>query len=263
MKINNIREMANLLFSFDWSGSIRIDLLVMEMIESISQLSPSLKEEYIDALADPNTKYHERFLREIENKIKQNADCPILSVSEGVDGNYIIRQVGPRGDLYSAAIEKINSFEKNGRNKGVWFEKFCIAFLADFGITCALTKNSNDKGIDIFGSYKSNVNGGIGKLIVNEDIYILGQAKYFSEKVDTPVIRKLVGDTIFIRFNELEYIEVKHNAVHLMVFSRTGFTEPAIEFARKNKIELFDQSRIAHLIANNPDVKWKCLNVGN
>ncbi|PYG50070.1 restriction endonuclease [Pantoea sp. AG1095] len=263
MKYKDIRFLINILFSYHWEGRVRSDYLFMELIDSMDDISLSNKEEYIDALTDPNSSHHERFLKDILKKIKQNEDCPIISLHDEADGIYLSKKINDRDSLFISVIKKIESFELHGKRKGFWFELFCIAFLRDFGIECKSTQNSNDKGIDIFGSYKTNLNNFIGKLIVNEDIYILGQAKYFLEKVDTPVIRKLVGDTIFIRFDEVEYIEIKHNAVHLMVFSRNGFTDPAIEFAKKNKIELFDQSRIAHLIANNPDATWSCLSVGN
>lgn len=263
MKVNEIRQFVDVLFSQQWEGTLRIDSLIINIIENSSIYSDSQKEKYIDSLGDPLARSFHTLIREVERKIEQNIDCPVVSLTDESDGYFVEKILGDHDGLYLDAIERIESYEKFGKNKGLWFERFCIAFLKDFGVSCKSTNGSNDKGIDIFGSYRTSLNCNIGKLILNEDIYILGQAKYFSEKVDTPVIRKLVGDTIFVRFDELEYVEIKHNAVHLMVFSRNGFTGPALDFAKKNKIELFDKSRIAHLIANNPNLKWSCLDVGN
>lgn len=263
MKAKEIRQFIDLLFSHQWEGKSRIDYLILKIIEHSSIYSHSDKERYIDSLVDLNSRGFDVLIREIRKKIEQNVDCPVISLTEEADGYFVEKTLGDHNGLYQDVIRRIESYESFGKKKGEWFERFCIAFLIDFGISCKSTQSSNDKGIDIFGSYKTSLNCNVGKLIINEEIYVLGQAKYFSEKVDTPVIRKLVGDTIFIRFDELEYVEIKHNAVHLMVFSRNGFTDPASEFAKKNKIELFDKSRIAHLIANNPSIKWRCLNVGN
>lgn len=263
MKVKEIRQFVDVLFAYQWLEKARVDSLVADIIESSADYSHSDKEKYIESLGDPATRYYESMIREIRKKIEQNVDCPVVSLTEEADGYFVEKLLGDHDGLYQEVISRIESYECFGKKKGEWFEKFCIAFLMDFGVDCKSTENSNDKGIDIFGSYRTSLSCNVGKLILNEDIYVLGQAKYFSEKVDTPVIRKLVGDTIFVRFDELEYVEVRHNAVHLMVFSRNGFTEPALDFAKKNKIELFDKSRMAHLIANNPSVKWSCLSIGN
>ncbi len=263
MKIVEIRNFIQILFSYSWNGKIRLDLLLLKMIENNIDFSESKKEEYVESFADKRSKNFERLVKEIQNVITSNNDCKIVSLISDADGYYLEKILDDSTGLYAKVVNKIESFESHKKLKGRWFEKFCIAFLEDFGITCRSTSISNDKGIDIYGSYKSNVNPLIGKLIKNEDIYVLGQVKYFKEKVDVPVIRKLVGDTLFIRFDELDYIEIKHNAIHLIVFSRNGFTEPAIKFAMKNKIELYDKFRIAHLISNNPDKEWSCLKIGN
>lgn len=263
MKVKEIRQFVDVIFSFQWEGKVRIDSLAVDIIENSLIYSHSEKEKYIEALGDPISRYFDNLIREVRKKIEQNSDCPVVSLADEADGYFVERLLGDHEGLYQEVIDRIESYESFGKSKGIWFERFCIAFLEDFGVLCKATQSSNDKGIDIFGSYKTDLNRNVGKLILNEEIYVLGQVKYFSEKVDTPVIRKLVGDTIFIRFDELEYVEIKHNAVHLMVFSRNGFTDPASDFAKKNKIELFDQSRVAHLIANNSNMTWSCLSIGN
>jgi HJR/Mrr/RecB family endonuclease len=263
MKTNEIRRIISELISYKWVGPKRLDLLMLEIIDSSKHYSASDKETYLDSLTDANSREFNKLIIEIGRLNLDNHDCQIINLIDDIDGYYLERAQDDDLDLYEQAIEKIDSFELFKNKKGTWFENFCISFLKDFGIDCKPTATSNDKGIDIYGSYKSNVNPVIGKLIRNEEIYILGQAKYFKEKVDTPVIRKLVGDSIFIRFDDLDYVEIKHNAVHLIVFSRNGFTEPAIKFAKKNKIELFDKIRIAHIISSNSDKDWKCLKIGN
>lgn len=88
--------------------------------------------------------------------------------------------------------------------------------------------------------------------MVNEKIYLLIQTKYFKQSIDTPVIRKLLGDSLFIRFDELEYLTIKHKAVQLIVFSYVGFNQPSKDFAFKNKVKAFDSRHIAPIISEKP-----------
>lgn len=253
-----IKKFLPHILSYNWPGSLRLDDLISDIIENSDTMTPNDKEYYFESLADIHSKEFIRIVSELNQIINENIDCPIIALNEEVDGYYIKRIINDNLKLYDKVIKKIESFDKL-KNKGPRFEKFCIDFLNDIGIESNSTKVSNDKGIDIQGKYKTKLEGVLGNFIKYDFVYILAQAKYFNNKIDTPVIRKLVGDSIFIRFDDLEYIEIKHNALHLIVFSRRGFTNPAIEFATKNKIELFDSQRIAHLISNNPTKGWKCL----
>ena len=127
---------------------------------------------------------------------------------------------------------------------------FAHFFLIDMGLNAKPTKYSNDKGIDIKASYKINLPEKLNEYFINDEIYVLAQAKFYNKPIDTPVIRKLVGDSLFIRFSDLEYIEIAHNAVHLIVFSHKGFTAPALAFAKKNKVIVMTSQKIIRLLSN-------------
>lgn len=258
MKVNDI---VNLIISYNWSGSIIIEDIILEIsYELISDVE--IREKIIDDYADAKSKNFQKLIKHIESVNKSNIAFQKITIDERIDGYYIEKQKGNplHSNKYNEVINLINRFE-NEKSKGVVYEEFCKLFLEDLGISCNLTAVTNDKGIDILGKFKVKLSEEIGDLVFNEEIYLLIQTKYFNKKIDTPVIRKLVGDSLFIRFDELEYIEIKHNAFHLIVFSHLGFTEPAKKFADKNKIKLFDSTNIAHIISEKPEKDWKCLKI--
>lgn len=255
------QHIINLLISHNWIGSLRIDKLIIDVV--INNFDIEEVDDLIDKYSDTRTTYFRKLIIAISSTNKNNNFQKIV-LEERIDGYYIEQKLNNKdvGVKYKEVIQLIEKIGgPNVRNKGILYEKFCNFFLNDLGIHSTLTRASNDKGIDILGSFKSNLPDEIGKLVFNDDIYLLVQTKYFSKKIDTPVIRKLVGDSLFIRFDELEYLDIKHNAFHLIVFSHNGFTLPAIKFAEKNKIKLFDSVKIAHIISEKPDKEWNCLSV--
>lgn len=255
------QHIINLLISHDWIGNLRIDKVIIDVV--INNFAEEEIDDLIDKYSDTSTQYFRKLIQGI-NTTNNNNNFQKIILEERYDGFYIEQKL--KDKLVTEKYKEVIQFiEKIGnpdvRNKGILYERFCKTFLNDLGICSELTKASNDKGIDILGSFKANLPDEIGKLVFNDDIYLLIQTKYFKTKIDTPVIRKLVGDSLFIRFDELEYVEIKHNAFHLIVFSHNGFTIPAIKFAERNKIKLFDSVKIAHIISERPNKNWKCLSI--
>ena len=262
MTIQVIRKLVNNVISVQWIGKVKIDDLIISKLSEICARTID-EDEGLKELGDPNTKSFEKFVKWFKIINAQNHNFSTVVITDELDGIYIEKRHNDVNiDLkYKEAIDFINDIETTGTNKGVNYEKFCKAFLEDLGIKCETTNVSGDKGIDIVGSYFANIDDDIANLVFYEHIYMLIQTKYFTSHIDTPVIRKLVGDSIFIRFDELDYLTIKHNAVHLIVFSHNGFTQPAKEFADKNKVKTFDSTDIAHIIAAKPYKKWNCLNL--
>lgn len=259
MRVKDIRSVIDIIISSTWYGKERIDDLIIKIVYN----SPSLqidRDLLLDELADSSTNAFEKLVKIVQSTIEENKNFNKIQLFKEVDGIYIQKQhKNIKVDTkYDEVIQVINDFE-NEKNKGIIYEKFCQAFLEDLGIKCSSTKASGDKGIDIQGSYLVNFKDDIANLVFNEEIYLLVQSKYFAGPIDTPVIRKLVGDSLFIRFDELEYLTIRHNAVHLIVFSHNGFTQPAKDFAKKNKVKIFDSRHVAHIISEKPDKRWKCL----
>lgn len=255
------QHIVNLLISHNWNGNLRIDKVIIDVI--ITNFDVDEIDDLVDKYSDTNTQYFKRLIQSII-RINENNNFQKIILEERYDGYYIEQKLKDIlvSKKYKDVIKFIESFDSPSvKNKGILYENFCRVFLNDLGINSKLTPVSNDKGIDILGSFNTNLPDEIGKLVFNEEIYLLVQTKYFKTKIDTPVIRKLVGDSLFIRFDELEYAEIKHNAFHLIVFSHNGFTQPAIKFGKKNKIKLFDSVKIAHIIAEKPNKIWNCLTV--
>lgn len=261
MKIQIIKRLVNNVIGVYWIGKVKIDDLIISKLKEICEGTID-EDEVLKELGDPNTKTFEKFVKYFKTIIAQNRNFSTVEISDEIDGTYIQKKHDDINvDLkFKEVIDFINDIE-NTTNKGVNYEKFCKSFLEDLGIICETTNVSGDKGIDIVGNYFANIDDDIANLVFYEHIYMLIQTKYFATQIDTPVIRKLVGDSIFIRFDELDYLTIKHNAVHLIVFSHNGFTQPAKEFADKNKVKTFDSTDIAHIIAAKPYKNWKCLNL--
>lgn len=256
MKAN---ELVDLIISFSWEGKVLLDDLIINIsFELITDAA--IREYVIDNYADPKKRNFIKLRKEINSINDFNSGFQKILIHSEIDGVYVerIKSSVYENITYKHVIKFLNNINAES-NKGIVYEEFCKLFLEDLGIKCSKTTVTNDKGIDIVGSFKVKLSEEIGELVFNEDIYLLVQTKYFNKKIDTPVIRKLVGDSLFIRFDELEYLEIKHNAFHLIVFSHKGYTEPAIRFAKKNKIKLFDSTRIAHIISEQPNKTWKCL----
>jgi HJR/Mrr/RecB family endonuclease len=259
MTIKLIKKIVNNIISVHWLGKVKVDDLIVSKLNEICDKTID-SDEVLKELGDPNSKSFEKFIKAFKIIIAQNHVFSTVIIYDELDGIYIEKKHNDKNiDLkYKEVINFINDIEKT-YNKGINYEKFCKFFLEDLGIKCETTNVSGDKGIDILGSYFANIDDDVANLVFYEHIYMLVQTKYFSSQIDTPVIRKLVGDSIFIRFDELDYLTIKHNAVHLIVFSHNGFTQPARDFADKNKVKTFDSTDIAHIIAAKPYKDWKCL----
>ncbi|KFF24115.1 hypothetical protein [Chryseobacterium vrystaatense] len=182
MKVN---EIVNLIISHDWSGpKIIEDLIVDISYRSIS--NAEIREKVIDEYADIKSKTFKKLIKHIESVNLSNSYFQKIILEEKIDGYYVEKcKHSPSHSIkYNEAITLINEFE-NQQNKGVIYEEFCKIFLEDLGINCNLTANTNDKGIDILGSFKVKLSEEIGDLVFNEEIYLLIQTKYFNKKIDT------------------------------------------------------------------------------
>lgn len=247
---------ANFVYDeYDGNGILLNDFIA-EKVEKITLLLQKTDEWVFESLVEPSSKYFESLTEMLEKIISDKNHMTHLICNHNFDGFYI--ELTELGKSFRSPLKHdlINTFEQvlkreNKKEKGVIFENFCIAFFKDLGMEPEKTASSNDKGIDIVASYKTNINNVFSKYIFRENIYLLGQCKMYKEKIDTPVIRKLVGDSLFIRFSDLEYYKIKHNAVHLLVISYSGFTEPALRFAEKNMVQTLDFGQLCTLVLNH------------
>lgn len=154
-------------------------------------------------------------------------------------------------------LEKLNNIcLLEDKVKGRFYEEFCNLFLIDIGIKVEKTSYSKDNGIDIFGKFEVTSKLKIIDMFFCREIYLLAQVKFFNYKVDTPVIRQIIGDSLFYRFNNLaEDILISNKPLILAVFSHNGFYEKAKEFAENNSVILFDSSQMIDMLCNLENVE--------
>jgi hypothetical protein len=220
------------------------------------------KDEIFDNFADENTKNFKKLVKEIiSHKEAQKSICRI-NILYKLDGYYVsLNELGKNTDInISDEIRKNISVIENKEkmDKGIFYENFCSLFLEDLGLYSEVTKASGDKGIDIKARYKTKLDKELSHLIFDDHIYLLAQAKFFNKSVDVPVLSKLLGDSILLRFDEFDYLDIAHNAFHLLVFSHKGFSKTALAYAKRKKIMTMDSEQIISIIASSKNPKtWK------
>lgn len=256
MKKNQFRKLIDYLNEeFNISKTL-LDVYICENAETIkSYFAGNLTQDQIyDTVGDPKSIEFEKFIKkynELEGKEKASLR---FRITEELVGIYIEKsKLGKKSGVkklkaYKEAIRKIEKI-RNKSKKGAVYEEFCTYFLRDMGMKAHRTKPSNDKGVDIKAYYKPCLPNRFSDYFMTDNIYVLAQTKFFDSKIDLSHLRKLVGDSIFLRFSELYYLDVTHNAVHLMFFSHEGFCKPAIEFAEKNKIIITDTNKMLNIIS--------------
>lgn len=162
-------------------------------------------------------------------------------------------------------INKLNALaELEDKQKGDKYEEFCTCFLKDIGFQAITTRSSNDDGIDIIGKIEipfseEVLTHFIGRIGLN----IIAQVKYRVSQVDTPVIKHLIGDSMFYRFKSttfsMENSEIILNNLPtcLCVFSHNGFTNEAKKFAQFHGVILIDSNKMADILSSLD--KWDTL----
>jgi hypothetical protein len=263
MKNRDIKTLAIYICN-NYTGEISLlNNWIFSNAKILCQIAGCQEEDIYETIGDPSTEHYLKITASIIERINIGRPSNRIELKEDVDGTYIsLSELGKNinFDLEKDINDRFKIIETwSGMDKGMFYEKFCTLFLNDLGLEAETTKATGDKGVDIVASYKSNLNEYLSKFVFFDHVYLLGQAKFFASKVDTPVIRKLVGDSLFLRFDQLNYIQISHNAIHLIVFSHKGFTEDAIVFAEKNKIMRVETSQMISIISASPQSQiWQC-----
>lgn len=259
MRIRDIRRISEFISLFCEEDDIELtDWLTDNLDSAYSFLNETVAIDILfDELCDFKTKDFSKLVSELENEIEKSSPINRIVIEKQSFG-VIVKQNEFGKDVKRELLQSIyNKFETienlDKMQKGLFYEQFCSYFLEDIGLESEVTRASNDKGIDIFAKYKTKLNAGWGHLVFNDYVYLLGQAKFYNNVIDTPVIRKLVGDALLLRFDQLEYIDVAHNAIHLIVFSHKGFNSSAMSFAERNKVMLMDTKQMISILATHEE----------
>jgi hypothetical protein len=257
MKTQTIKKIAEIIYhSFNSDKTLLSDWIISNTITlSIDGLSDEI---IYESFGDTSSNKYDDILKYLNSIIDRHKPSNRILLIDDYGTYLCLSDLGKRIDISCESYFRnaFNCIEKKDRmEKGLIYEKFCTCFLSDLSLDAETTIASNDKGIDIIAKYKSKFPNPNSKLVFNEDIYLVGQSKFLSSKVDTSIIRKLVGDSLFIRFDQLEYLQLAHNAIHLIVFSHNGFTDEAISFCQRNKVMRIDTTQMISILSSfsNPE----------
>jgi hypothetical protein len=253
----NFIKLADMIYASYQGCERNLTDVLSERSEEFRTILNKNEEWYFDNVVSSEGKPHKEIVRLLFEKIDAESPRHLIVLSNKTSGYWINSSaLGSGIDLNAEKyIRKVfhHVATLENQQKGLIFENYCLAMFKDIGVKAEKTRKSNDKGIDIIGRIKPENEDTKYRLIFHEDVLLLAQCKLFGQPVDTPIIRRLVGDSLFIRFSELDYVDVKHNALHLMVISYNGFTAPAEDFAKKNKVitlKFSDTTRIVSQIHN-------------
>lgn len=157
---------------------------------------------------------------------------------------------------YYDILQRLCAAEIPDQNKGDLYEFFCQKWFAEFCDVIKKTPSSNDKGIDLIG--KVTIDSRVNAIVNNLECKVIVQTKLFSGKVDTPVIRALLGDVLFLTYDDSE-VNI-FSPTLLCVCGHAGFTQGAISFAKKYGVILLDSKDMIRIISEMGDLQqFECI----
>jgi Restriction endonuclease len=206
------------------------------------------------SIGDSNSKEYKQFIELMSKEIEKYYPKSKIYLTYEY-GEYVLSQsnygknidLGIKKDL----LKKLSNL-KDLPNGPVLYEKFCGEFFKDCGFeNVVVTKNSNDFGVDL----TAELNISNKSLVLPSKINILAQVKYYDTLIDTSYLRKIVGDSLYIRFDPVIYTNITHEPLCLYLIGHLGFTKEAKLFARTNGIQLLDSFTICEYISmqENPE----------
>ena len=242
-------------------NSIELDKYMINNVEKLIDASNVniSTDDFVENLCDNMSEAYEDFAGSVaenlltiiktRSKIRVTYVAPFYYIENTVFG---MNASNGYRETYMSKFSEISV--KEGLCKGGFFEQFCTLFLIDIGIEVIKTTPSGDDGIDIYGKVKRKSSNEFINILFGEDICLLAQVKFYSSKVDASVIRKLIGDSLFYRFNSYDdSLFIGNSPLYLMVFSNTGFYKKAEEFAKRFKVATIDSNEMIDILCNMPD----------
>ncbi|MGC2878319.1 restriction endonuclease [Bacillus subtilis] len=201
------------------------------------------------SIGDTNSNEYSQFVDLMKKEINKNyPKSKIVLIHEYGEDILSQSNYGRNIDIgIKKSISKMLTDLKNYSNSSVLYEKFCGEFFKDCGFEkVVVTKSSNDFGVDLIAQLKISNK----KLILPNKINILAQVKYYDSQIDTSYLRKLIGDSLFIKFDSNIYTNIAHEPLCLYMIGHLGFTTDAKLFANTNGIQLLDSQTICEYISS-------------
>lgn len=263
-KLSNRSKKAifNYVNSNFYQNKIQLDKYFLDISDKIiyEKIFVNCTEEFIDCYCDNTSEVYEDLARSLvrtcsESKVPININIQYEAPYYNIENTkFGINSFKGNRNRYLEQLNNICSFED--KVKGRFYEEFCNLFLKDIGIKVEKTSYSKDDGIDIFGKFEVTSNFQIIDIFFCREIYLLAQVKFYNYKVDTPVIRQIIGDSLFYKFNNLtQDLSISNKPLLLVVFSHNGFYENAKKFAQNNSVILFDSSQMIDMLCNLENVE--------
>lgn len=219
------------------------DVLICEC-----KLDDEEKESFLDDCADSASSNFEIIADEIF-KIHEKKDFSRVQLLK-INGFFYIKKSNFAINSDCAAIDKyydvLNQLSASENpNKGRNYEEFCERWLREFCVNTYLTPGSNDKGIDLVGTFA--VDASFDTQHSFSSIQLLVQVKLYQSQVDTPVIRQLISDCLFQSFSENGFSMFKPTA--FCVIGHNGFNNEATKFAEEHHVMLLDSRMMLNILA--------------
>lgn len=227
------------------------------------------EDEYIHDLCGGNIKNYETFIRMLEHaisaehglcKVILRYDPPVYYLQQTEFGEKVLTSVR---DRYVNKLKNVLRIDyKLKFDKGEFFEIFCSYFLKDLGIENWVTRRSKDEGIDIIGRISGTANE-LRDLVLKNERFLLVQVKYHASSIDWSVIRHLIGDSYFYRFEpffiDKQRLIIGAAPVSLLVIAFSGLSERAEQLARKYNVETLDGNKVVDVLCSIGEQKSMAL----
>lgn len=158
-------------------------------------------------------------------------------------------------DKYCDLLQKLCEME-NKQYSSEAYEEFCQKWFSEFCKEVHTTPKSNDKGVDLIGVLKSSSLP--DSITANNEIRMVAQVKLYDHTVDTPIIRRLLGDVVFLTFDDSDICVFAPTV--LVVIGHKGFTKAATEFAKKYNVVLLDSRDLIRILSFMGDLEsFSCI----
>lgn len=200
-------------------------------------------------IGDINSNDYKNFVELFKKELNNLSTSSKIILKEDLDDYNLTNSIYGKNinlDIKNNLFENLNSL-KNLPQAPLLYESFCGEFFKDMGFQeVEVTRSSNDFGIDIVAILPlPSLNH-----LLPEKLTIIAQVKYYETQLDTSFIRKLIGDSLFIKFDSFTYTNVSHDPLCLYLIGHNGFTKEAKLFAVKNGVKLLDSQDICDFLSS-------------
>lgn len=138
-----------------------------------------------------------------------------------------IKELAEQKRIYNEQLLNSN-IESIDMMSGKEFEQFCKLLFEKQGYAVETTKASGDYGVDL--------------ILLKDDVKMVGQCKRYNNKISLSAVQEIVAGKNY------------YNSESGFIITNNFFTQPAINLAEANSIELMDRKKLVELICKTKQV---------